>query len=154
MRKVALSYQPLGLVERWVCSVETAGGRIWLPSASLTGFNMSEDRRASFRPFVEALSRQIAAQPSGASVVFVKGGNWSAWGSLALLILMAAMAVLLVFGILGALADGAGLGAAAWAFLPLSVVLLSARMLWPIWRRNRRHLFDPQAFPADVAPPR
>jgi hypothetical protein len=153
VRKVALSYQPLGLLDRWVCSVETAHGRIWLPSASFLGFNLTEDHRARFRPFVEALSQLIAAQPSGPSVQFIKGNNLSAYGCLVLLILAAVMTVLLALAILGSMMDGHGLGGATWTlFMPIIVLLLSARMVWPIWRRNRRHVFDPKAFPADFAP--
>jgi hypothetical protein len=152
VRKVALSYQPLALVDRWVCSVETGHGRIWLPSASFLGFNRTEDRRAAFRPFVAALCLTLAQQPSGASVQFVKGNNWSAYGCLVMLILAAVLGVLLVMGMLGSLMEGRGIGGASWAILPLGALALSARMVWPIWRRNRRHLFDPRALPTDFAP--
>lgn len=151
VRKVALSYQP-ALFDRWVCSVKTPGGRIWLPSASYTGFGQATDRRATFRPFVETLCQTVGAQPGAASIEFVKGNNWSAYGSLVLVILLAIMGVLLVFGILGSLMEGGGIGGAAWAFLPITVVVWSSGMVWRIWRLNRRHRFDPKAFPPDFAP--
>ena len=152
IRKVALTYQPLNMFDRWVCSIEGAGPRIWLPSASFMGFGRAEDRRASFRPFVQALSLAIAAQPAAPGITFVKGNNWSAYGSLALLILLAVMAVLLAFGMAGSMMEGRGLGAASWVILPAVIVVWAARMVWRIWRRNRQHLFDPRSFPADFAP--
>jgi hypothetical protein len=151
VRKVALAYQPLTMVDRWVCSVEGGHGRIWLPSASFTGVGRAADQRASFRPFAQALCAAVAAQPSGPSVVYVKGSNWSAYGALAMLIVMAIMGLLLALGVVGALMDGAGLGGASWAFLPIVVVLWAARMVWRVWRRNRRHAFDPTALPPDFA---
>jgi len=151
VRKVALAYQPLTMVDRWVCSVEGDHGRIWLPSASFTGLGRATDQRAGFRPFAQALCAAVAAQPSGASVVYVKGSNWSAYGALAMLIVMAIMGVLLALGVVGALMDGGGLGGASWAFLPIVVVFWAARMVWRVWRRNRRHTFDPAALPPDFA---
>jgi hypothetical protein len=152
VRKVALTYQPLTLFDRWVCSVEGPGGRIWAPSASFTGLGQAADRRASFRPFIETLIQSIAAQPSGAGVTYVKGNNWSAYGALVLLILLVVMAVLLALGVAGSMMDGQGRGGASWVFLPAVVVLWSARMVWRVWRRNRRHPFDPNALPSDFAP--
>jgi hypothetical protein len=151
VRRVALSYQPLTLFDRWVCSVEGAGGRIWIPSASFTGPGQAADRRQSFRPFVAALCAAIAAQPSGPSIVYVKGSDWSAYGALAMLIVMAIMGLLLALGVVGALLDRGGLGGASWAILPIVVVLWAARMVWRVWRRNRRHAFDPTALPPDFA---
>jgi hypothetical protein len=98
------------------------------------------------------MSVAIGAQPAAASIRFVKGNNWSAYGALALLILLAIMAVLLALGLGGSMMEGKGVGAASWVFLPALVVLWSARMVWRIWRRNRRHPFDPKSFPADFAP--
>ena len=152
VRKVALSYQPLTRFDRWVCSVETASGRIWLPSASFTGFGQADDRRAAFRAFVESLSLAVAAQPGAVGVRFVKGNDLSAYGSLVLVILLAVMAVLLLLGALGSMMSGQGLGGASWAILPILVVSLTAPMVWRIWRLNRQHLFDPKAFPPDFAP--
>jgi hypothetical protein len=149
--EVALTYQPLTMVDRWVCSIRGAGGRIWLPSASFTGVGRAEDRRTSFRPFAQALSAAIAAQPAAGKIWFVKGNNWSAYGALALLIVLAIMAVLLALGMAGSMMDGKGVGGASWVFLPALAVLWSARMVWRIWRRNRRCAFDPKSFPADFA---
>jgi len=151
VRKVALSYQPLTVSDRWVCSVEGGGGRIWIPSASFTGVGQAADQRASFRPFVQALCAAVTAQPSGPNVVYVKGSNWSAYGALAMLIVMAILGLLLALGVLGALLDGGGLGGASWAFLPIAVTLWASRMVWRVWRRNRRHAFDPKALPPDFA---
>jgi hypothetical protein len=152
VRKVRLAYQPLTMVDRWVCSVEGGGARIWVPSASFLGPARAEDRRATFRPFVEALSQAIAAQPGASEVSFAKGSNWSAYGALALLIVLVVMLVLLALGVMGAFIDGQGVGGASWVFLPTLVVLMSVRMVWRVWRRNRRAPFDPNAFPADFAP--
>jgi hypothetical protein len=152
VREVALTYQPLTMVDRWICSIDGAGGRIWLPSASFTGLGRAQDRRASFRPFVQALCLAIAAQPAAASIRFVRGSNGSAYGALALLIVLVVLAVLLVFGMAGSMMGGQGLSAASWAIVPILVVLWSAQFVWRIWRRNRRHPFDPKSLPADLAP--
>lgn len=82
----------------------------------------------------------------------MKGNNWSAYGALVLLILLVVMAVLLALGVAGSMMDGQGLGGASWAILPAVVVLWAARMVWRVWRRNRRHPFDPNALPSDFAP--
>jgi hypothetical protein len=151
VRRVALSYQPLARVDRWVCSVETPRGRVWLPSASFTGVGQTEDRRATFRPFVEAVSVAVAAQAAATGVRFVKGGNVSAYFALAMAIVLAVMAVLLVLGAMGSMLGG-GLGAASWAILPTLVVSLTLPMAWRIWRLNGRRVFDPKALPPEFAP--
>jgi hypothetical protein len=152
IHKVALTYQPLTLFDRWVCSVEGPGGRIWAPSASFIGLGRAVDRRASFRPFIEALIQAIVVQRSGAGIIYVKGNNWSAYSALMLLIVLVVMAVLLALGVAGAMMEGQGLGGASWVFLPAVVVLWASRMVWRVWRRNRRHAFDPSALPPDFAP--
>jgi hypothetical protein len=152
IRKVALTYQPLSLFDRWVCSVEGGGGRIWAPSASFLAFGRAADQRASFRPFVESLIQVVAAQPSAGGVSYVKGNNWSAYSALALLIVLVVMGVLLALGVAGSMMDGRGLGGASWAILPAVVVSFAARMVWRVWRLNRRQHFDPNGLPPNFAP--
>ena len=149
--QVRLTYQPAGLVPRWVCSVEGPHGRVWLPSASFVSFGRFADQRAPFRGFVEALHRAIAAEPGAAQVKFIQGGALTSIGALVMVVVLAIMGVLLVMGALGSTMDGAGIGAASWALLPLIIVAYAVRMVWPIWRRNRRRVYTPSALPADFA---
>ena len=151
VRRVHLAYQPAGFIPRWVCSVAGPSGRIWLPSASYVSFGRVTDQRVAFRSFVEALHGAIAARPAAAPVEFVQGGALSSFGALAMFIVLALMGVLLVMGALGSMMDGAGLAAASWALLPLIVVSYAARMVWPIWSRNRRRVYAPSSLPTNFA---
>jgi hypothetical protein len=152
--KVALTYQPLTLVNRWVCSVASPSGRIWIPSSSFTGPGQTEDRRAGFRAFVTALTGEIAAEPSTAHAEFVQGNNWSAYSALAMLVCLVIIALLLVLGVIGGMLDGAGVAGFSWIPLPAMVTFMASVMVWRVWRKNRRHTYDPRALPADFAPPR
>jgi hypothetical protein len=153
VHKVSLTYQPLTMGDRWVCSVNGPGGRIWFPSASFTGVGRVEDRRASFRPFVEALNLALANEPNAERTAFIQGSNLSAYTALILLILLAILGVLLVMALFGTMIEGKGLGSFAWAGLPSLVTLWAGRMVWAMWRRNRQGHYDPRAVPASFAPP-
>ena len=152
IRGVSLTYQPLGLVERWVCSVRGPHGRIWLPSASFVGLGRTRDQREAFRGLVEALHGAIEAEPSTAQIAFTQGSSWSAYSSLVLLVLSGVLAVLLLLAVVGAMADGHGMRSISWVFLPALALFWGARMVWPIWRRNRRHLYALDAIPPTFAP--
>jgi hypothetical protein len=152
VHKVSLTYQPLTMGDRWVCSVHGPGGRIWFPSASFTGVGRVEDRRASFRPFVEALNLELAGEPNAARIVFIQGSNLSAYTALILLIMLVIIGVLLVMALLGAMMDGQGLSSFSWGFLPCLVTLWAGRMVWRTWRLNRQSHYDPKAVPATFAP--
>jgi hypothetical protein len=154
VHKVALTYQPLTMVDRWVCSVASPGARIWIPSSSFTGPGRTEDRRAGFRAFVTALVGEIAAEPTTAHADYVQGNNWSAYSALAMLICLVVIAILLVLAVIGGILDGAGVGGFSWIPLPAMVTVMASQMVWRVWRKNRRHTYDPRALPADFAPPR
>jgi len=148
---ISLIYRPVGLIDRWVCSVRGPHGRIWLPSASFFGLGRTRDQRDAFRGFVEALHLAIEAEPSAAQVAFVQGDNWSAYSSLGLLIVSGVMAMLLLLAVVGAMADGRGLRSVSWVFLAALAIFWGARMVWPIWRRNRRQIYTPDAIPPTFA---
>ena len=152
VRRVNLSYQPLTMVERWVCSVGGRGGRIWLPSASFTGIGRAEDRRTTFRPFVEALNAQIAGAPAASTIAFVQGSNWSAWLSLIVLIALALVSVLLMLVVIGELVSGSPVSGMGGIVIGTVFTSGSAGILWRIWRRNQQHRYDPAALPPDFAP--
>lgn len=153
VRKISLTYQPLTMVERWVCSAETRSGRIWVPSASFVAPGQAVDQRQLFRQFVEELNRTIAATCPAASIAFVKGNNWSAYGSLVLLITMILMGLLLVFAAIGSVESGGGIISVGQFGVPAIVMVISSRVVWRIWRKNRRQTYDPLAIPADFASP-
>lgn len=151
VRKVALTYAPTTIVECWICAVHGPHGRIWIPSASFTLLGRAEDRRAAFRAFVEALNQEISAQPSAARVAFVQGSALSAYVALCLLICLGVIAFLLVVGFIGAMASKSL--AFSWMVLPAIATFLAARIVWAIWRTNRRRRsFAPGVLPADFAP--
>ena len=118
---------------------------------SYVSFGRIIDQRVAFRGFVEALHRAIAAEPGASRIAFVQGGALSSIGALVMFVVLLILGVLLVMGALGSMTDGAGAQAAAWAALPLLIVVYAARMVWPIWRRNRRRVYTPSALPADFA---
>jgi hypothetical protein len=154
VRKVGLVYQPLTMGDRWVCSVEAQGGRIWIPSASFTGVGRTEDRRASFRAFVVGLNQAMAAEPAAARIAFIQGSHWAAWSALALLICLGVMGVLLLLAVAGSLMGGGGAGGWNGLILPMIVTVWAGSIVWRIWRRNHQHAYDPMSVPADFAPPR
>ena len=151
VRKVRLAYQPVNLSARWVCSVEGPSGRVWLASVSYVSFGRFIDQRVTFRSFVEALHRAIAAEPGAARVEFVQGGGWSPIAALVMFLVLMILGTLLLMGALGSMIEGGGLLSATWAVFPLLIVAYAARMVWPIWRRNRRRVYKPTALPADFA---
>jgi len=151
VHRVTLAYSPLTVIERWTCSIEGHGGRIWIPSASFTGPGTAEDRRGTFRPFVETLTRACSDQPSAGSIGFVTGGAWSSYGALALLVFLGIAAALLALGAIGTLLSGAPVSGAVWTGGPAVITIVCARIVWRMWRRNRPGAFDPKSLPADFA---
>jgi hypothetical protein len=148
VRRVRITYQPVGPVAAWICWVEAPHGRVWIPSASYTGFGRAQDQRADFRGFVQTLSAAIAAQPHAQPVAFLRGGGWQRPFYLGALIVFAVLAVLLVMGLIGSLIGGQS---PYWVFLPTLVILFAAQMSWRLWRGNPPGTFDPNALPPDVA---
>ena len=152
VRRVVLVHQPLLIVERWLCFVEGGGVRIWIPSCSFTDPAHAEDRRASYRPFVEALSQAIAAGPAARAIRFIQGAKWSSRASLAVLASVVVLGLLLLLATILELAFGVGLSnIGPTAILELILVAVGA-LLWREGRKNWRHPFDPNALPADFAP--
>jgi hypothetical protein len=151
VRRVRLSYQPFTTSDRWVCSVETPGGRIWIPSTSFLGVGRTTDQRAQFRAFVQGLNEAVAAS-GAANVVFIQGSAWSSGSSLVLLICLGVVGLLLLLGLLGGLAGGGGFGAVGWVFLPLLTSFWAAQLVWRTWRGNPLRPYVPRALPADFAP--
>jgi hypothetical protein len=132
-----------------MCAIEAARGRMWIPSASFSGFGRAQDQGAAFRAFFQALTSAVAASPRDQPASFLRGGGWMRPFYLGALIVLGVLAVLLGLAAVGALMDGKSV---AWATLPTLVVLFSAQMSWRMWRSNPPATFDPAALPADIAP--
>ncbi|HEY3797499.1 MAG TPA: hypothetical protein VGL58_04030 [Caulobacteraceae bacterium] len=148
VRRVRITYQAVGVVPMWLCWVQGAHGSLSVSSASYTGFGRASDQRAAFGPFLQALTRAIAAQPHAQPVTFVRGGGWQRPFYMGSLILLGLMSVLLGLGAMGSLMEGKSV---FWVGLPTIVVLLAMRMSWQMWRGNPPGVFDPNALPSDLA---
>jgi hypothetical protein len=148
VRAVRINYQPVGVVPFWICQVRTHHGTISIPSANFTGFGRAQDQRAAFRPFVQALTSAIAAQPRTPPVAFTRGGGGMRAFWLGMVIIFAVMTLLLLLGAIGSLTSG---GTPTWVVTPGFVMLVAGPMSWRMWRANPPGSFDPNDLPPDIA---
>jgi hypothetical protein len=148
VKRVRITYQA-GPSPCWICAIEAAHGRMWIPSASYRGLGRTQNQGAAFRAFVQTLTSAIAASPRDQPASFLRGGGWMRPFYLGALIALGVLAVLLALGVMGTLMDGKS---AVWTATPTLVILFAAQMSWRMWRSNPPATFDPTALPADIAP--
>jgi hypothetical protein len=125
------------------CVLRSAGRKTLLVSASFRGL-VTEDRSASYVPFVRELMLRIAAANPKAS--FIAGQGWGLW-LFWIVILIGAVVILggaLILTILGQLPVAAG-GS-------LFVLLLCLPIGWRVVRHGPPRPFDPRDPPADDLP--
>jgi hypothetical protein len=149
--RVRLTYTSVMQVDRWVCTVQTARGRIWIPSLSYVSVVARLlDQSGPFRPFIQDLTAAVAAQAAGRPISFVRGDSWSRPVWLTMLIILGSAEALFVAVAVAGLATQ-GVGALAGLLPPLVALAFFASIAWRIWRRSKPGVFDPNALPDDVA---
>lgn len=128
------------------CVVWPRRGRaVVLSSNHVVGIGRFEDRSATFRPFVDALVRRIAAANAAARFAFgMPRALWWSWiGLLAAVALVAPLSLVLVASDLAR-----GRGVSAGAVMPLAivaVVFLGLSGYIRHLRHNKPRRFDPRA---------
>jgi len=121
------------------------GRAVVMTSNHFLGLGRFEDRSATFRPFVEALVRRIAAATPATRFIFgMPPALWWFW--VALLAAVAMLAPLSLVIIVAALAQGRSLP--VQSFIPLGIVFVVFLGLFGYirqLRRNRPRRFEPRA---------
>jgi hypothetical protein len=144
IRQVRLRFFPTRVqTNRFECLVDAPGRTLKFSNEFYRGIASFDDQSASYRKFVTALCRRVAAANPRATFLtgrdgWVLGLEWS------FLLLMA-----LLLGWILWITDSP-LGWLIWVKLGLIVVFLPT--LWRYFKRSRATRFDPQAIPEDVLP--
>jgi hypothetical protein len=128
----------------WVCLVQTPRGRISIPSSAFAGLSRVQDQAAAFRPFLQALTRAVAARSPSAA--FISRG-WTRGIQVMLGSLWGLLAMLAVFSALTGLA-------VPWVLLGAVILGAASAACWWAWRGNSGRRFEPDTLPADMLPRR